>query len=226
MKTAAIALFVCLLGPASVSWAETPTDRPPRKGGYTYSLGMPSLYKPYAGFELMGYRPGDNGDLGGFANLGINKDLGNPIVGAAAIVGLRAFGFDDLLQSRANRFRVDPGEIDYINAHGTGTQENDKMEYLSLKAVLGDGVESTPISSNKSMIGHLACAAGAVEAIGAVMTVRDGIIPPTINYETPDPECDLDYVPHTARHAPIDTAMTNSFGFGGHNVALVFARHR
>ena len=91
MKATVIALSVCLLGLTSVSWADSPTDRPPRKGGYTYSLGMPSLYKPYAGFELMGYRPGDDGDLGGFANLGINKDLGNPIVGAAAI-GIEGYG--------------------------------------------------------------------------------------------------------------------------------------
>jgi hypothetical protein len=91
MKTTVIALSVCLLSLTSVSWADSPTDRPPRKGGYTYSLGMPSLYKPYAGFELMGYRPGDDGDLGGFANLGINKDLVNPIVGAAAI-GIEGYG--------------------------------------------------------------------------------------------------------------------------------------
>ena len=116
---------------------------------------------------------------------------------------------------------VEPDEIDYVNAHGTSTPENDKMEYLSLKAVLGDRVLATPISSNKSMIGHTLSAAGAVEAIFSFMAIRAGRLPPTINYDLPDPDIPLDVVPNTARDAPITTVLSNSFGFGGQNVSLV-----
>jgi 3-oxoacyl-[acyl-carrier-protein] synthase II len=116
---------------------------------------------------------------------------------------------------------VEPHEIDYVNAHGTSTPENDKMEYLSLRAVLGDRVLDTPISSNKSMIGHTLSAAGAVEAIFSLMTIRAGRLPPTINYDLPDPDIPLDVVPNKARDASITTVLSNSFGFGGQNVSLV-----
>lgn len=116
---------------------------------------------------------------------------------------------------------ITPEEVDYVNAHGTSTKLNDSAETRGLKIVFGKRAYQLPISSNKSMIGHLACAAGAVEAVAAVMTIRDGTIPPTINYETPDPECDLDYVPNEARHQSVNTCLTNSFGMGGQNCCLI-----
>jgi 3-oxoacyl-[acyl-carrier-protein] synthase II len=116
---------------------------------------------------------------------------------------------------------VEPHEIDYVNAHGTSTPENDKMEYLSLKAVLGDRVLSMPVSSNKSMIGHTLSAAGAIEAIFSLLSIRTGRLPPTINYDLPDPDIPLDVVPNTARDVPVTTVLSNSFGFGGQNVSLV-----
>ena len=118
---------------------------------------------------------------------------------------------------------IAPSDIDYVNAHGTSTPENDKMEYLSLKAVLGDHLARTPISSNKSMIGHTLSAAGAVEAVFSLLTIRSGIIPPTINYRNPDPEIPMDVVPNQAREASVRTVLSNSFGFGGQNVSLVLA---
>jgi 3-oxoacyl-[acyl-carrier-protein] synthase II len=116
---------------------------------------------------------------------------------------------------------IAPDEIGYVNAHGTSTPENDKMEYLSLRAVLGDRVLSTPVSSNKSMIGHTLSAAGAVEAIFSLLAIRTGRLPPTINYDLPDPDIPLDVVPNKARDVPVTTVLSNSFGFGGQNVALV-----
>jgi 3-oxoacyl-[acyl-carrier-protein] synthase II len=119
--------------------------------------------------------------------------------------------------------RVDPHEIDYINAHGTSTPENDKMEYTALRAVLGDHLSTTPISSNKSMIGHTLIAAGLVEAVFSVMTIRTGILPPTINYDDPDPDLPLDVVPNASRQAVVNTILSNSFGFGGQNACLVLS---
>jgi 3-oxoacyl-[acyl-carrier-protein] synthase II len=119
---------------------------------------------------------------------------------------------------------VAPEEIDYINAHGTSTRLNDIAETRAIKMVFGDRAYQIPVSSNKSMIGHLACAAGAVEAVAAVMTVREGILPPTINYETPDPQCDLDYVPNKARRHPVNVCLSNSFGLGGQNCSLIIRR--
>ena len=118
---------------------------------------------------------------------------------------------------------VAPEEIDYINAHGTSTPENDKMEYLSLKAVLGDHLLRTPISSNKSMIGLTLSAAGAIEAVFSLLTIRTGTLPPTINYAVADPEVPMDVVPNIARSAGVQTVLSNSFGFGGQNAALVLA---
>ena len=116
-----------------------------------------------------------------------------------------------------------PDEIDYINAHGTSTPENDKMEYLSLRAVLGDHLTTTPVSSNKSMIGHTLSAAGAIEAVFSLLTIRTGTLPPTINYAVADPEVPMDVVPNIARSAGVQTVLSNSFGFGGQNAALVLA---
>ena len=116
---------------------------------------------------------------------------------------------------------VAPGDIDYVNAHGTSTPENDKMEYLSLRAVLGDHLATTPVSSNKSMIGHTLSASGAIEAVISLLTIANGVLPPTINYAMPDPEIPIDAVPNTARPAAVRTVLSNSFGFGGQNVSLV-----
>ncbi|CAH2403055.1 beta-ketoacyl-ACP synthase [Mesorhizobium ventifaucium] len=115
-------------------------------------------------------------------------------------------------------------KIDYVNAHGTSTPENDKMEHLSLSTVFGERIGSMPISSNKSMIGHTLSAAGAVEAAFSLMTMREGVIPPTINYDNPDPAIVLDVVPNQKRSAEVGTVLSNSFGFGGQNTCLVMAR--
>jgi len=120
---------------------------------------------------------------------------------------------------------VEPADIDYINAHGTSTQLNDAGETKALKIALGEHAYKIPISSTKSMIGHLLGAAGAVEAIATVLTINRGMIHPTINYENPDPECDLDYVPNTARRKDVRIAMSNGFGFGGHNAVVVLGKH-
>jgi len=117
-----------------------------------------------------------------------------------------------------------PDELDYINAHGTSTGPNDRSETAAIKTVFGEQAYRIPISSTKSMTGHLMGAGGGVEAVACVRALEEGIIPPTINYEFPDPECDLDYVPNQAREVPIRTAMSNSFGFGGHNATIVFRR--
>ncbi len=117
---------------------------------------------------------------------------------------------------------LEPKDIDYINAHGTSTPLNDRIETMAIKSVFGDEAAKTPISSTKSMVGHLLGAAGAFEGAVCIQAIRHGIIPPTINYTTPDPECDLDYVPNKAREVKVSAALTNSFGFGGHNSVLIF----
>ena len=119
---------------------------------------------------------------------------------------------------------VTTGDIDYINAHGTSTPENDRMEYNSLKAVFGDAIHQVPISSNKSMIGHTLTAGGAVEAVFSFLTMKEGVIPPTINYDMPDPDIPLDVVPNVKREANVRNVLSNSFGFGGQNACLVFGR--
>ncbi|HPS03633.1 MAG TPA: beta-ketoacyl synthase N-terminal-like domain-containing protein, partial [Candidatus Sumerlaeota bacterium] len=119
---------------------------------------------------------------------------------------------------------IAPNEVDYINAHGTSTSLNDKLETLAIKRVLGDHAYKTMISSNKSMIGHLLGAAGGVEAVASALTIYKSVVPPTINYTTPDPECDLDYVPNTAREANIRVVASNSLGFGGHNATIVLRK--
>jgi 3-oxoacyl-[acyl-carrier-protein] synthase II len=119
---------------------------------------------------------------------------------------------------------IDGERIHYVNAHGTSTEVNDKVETAAVKGALGEHARSTPMSSIKSMMGHLIAAAGSVEAIACLLAIRDDVLPPTINYETPDPNCDLDYVPNEAREAKVDTALSNSFGFGGQNISLIFSK--
>jgi len=118
--------------------------------------------------------------------------------------------------------KLTPADISYVNAHGTSTQMNEKYETQGLKAALGDASYRIPVSSTKSMTGHLLGAAGAIEAVFSLMAIKDQLLPPTINQETPDPDCDLDYVPNTARAAKVTNILSNSMGFGGHNVALIF----
>lgn len=120
---------------------------------------------------------------------------------------------------------LQPEEVGYLNAHGTSTEYNDKYETMAAKSVFGHYAEKLPISSTKSMTGHLLGAAGALEAIISLRTINEGLILPTMNYETPDPDCDLDYVPNEARQADVSVAMSNSLGFGGHNVSLIFKRY-
>jgi 3-oxoacyl-[acyl-carrier-protein] synthase II len=119
-----------------------------------------------------------------------------------------------------------PAEVGYINAHGTSTQYNDKFETLAIKRVFGEYAARLAVSSTKSMTGHLLGAAGGIEAVACVLALHHGILPPTINYETPDPDCDLDYVPNQARKQDIDVALSNAFGFGGTNATLAFRKYR
>ena len=119
---------------------------------------------------------------------------------------------------------LQPPDIGYINAHGTSTQLNDRVETLAIKQVFGERGYQTPVSSSKSMLGHLVAAAGAVELLISILAIRDGILPPTTNYETLDPRCDLDYIPNTAREQRVRHVLSNSFGFGGQNVSLIVSR--
>jgi 3-oxoacyl-[acyl-carrier-protein] synthase II len=164
-------------------------------------------------------------------------DRGAPI--AAEVVGYGAT--DDAFHitepdsqgrnmARAMRLAVEqaclkPEDIACINAHGTGTKLNDEIETRAIKSLLGEHAYRVPVTSSKSMLGHTMGAAGAIEALLSVLTIKNGVIPPTINLDSPDPECDLDYVPHVAREREVKTVLSNSFGFGGHNASLLFAAY-
>jgi len=119
---------------------------------------------------------------------------------------------------------ISPGDVHYINAHGTATPVNDLAETKAIKNLFGERAAKIPVSAIKSMVGHCLGAAGAVEAVATILSVREDRIPPTINYQTPDPECDLDYVPNQSRTAAVEIALSNSFAFGGNNTALVFGK--
>lgn len=129
------------------------------------------------------------------------------------------------MRAALNESGIEPSEVSYINAHGTSTPHNDKLETAAIKTVFGDAAGRIPISSTKSMIGHLLGAGGAVELVATVLSIRDGKVHPTINLENPDPECDLDYVPEGVRDVDVRVALTNSFGFGGHNATLVIEKY-
>ena len=120
--------------------------------------------------------------------------------------------------------QINTQEVDYINAHGTSTSANDKNETSAIKTALGDRAKQIPISSTKSMTGHLLGGSGGIEAVACVLSISHGVVPPTINYSKPDPDCDLDYVPNTARESKLNVVLSNSFGFGGHNVCLAFRK--
>lgn len=130
------------------------------------------------------------------------------------------------MRTALRKAECEPSEIDYVNAHGTSTPINDRLETMALKTVFGDHVRRLPVSSTKSMTGHMVGAAGVVEAIVCVQAIQHGVVPPTINYEHPDPDCDLNYIPNEARSQHVDVALTNSMGFGGHNATLVLRRYR
>jgi len=128
------------------------------------------------------------------------------------------------MRAALRKAHLEPEDVDYVNAHGTSTPLGDRAETLAIKQALGERAAQIPISATKSMSGHLLGAAGALEAAACVLAISRDIVPPTINLETPDPDCDLDYVPNVARPAHIDIALSNSFGFGGHNACLALGR--
>jgi 3-oxoacyl-[acyl-carrier-protein] synthase II len=135
-----------------------------------------------------------------------------------------SIGVIEMMRDALARTGLDPTEVDYINAHGTSTPYNDSAETLAIKAVFGDHAYRLAVSSNKSMFGHMFGAAGAVEAVATALTIHHGVIPPTINLHTPDPECDLDYVPNEARTAEVRVGLSNSMGLGGHNACLILRK--
>ncbi|HEV8154326.1 MAG TPA: beta-ketoacyl synthase N-terminal-like domain-containing protein, partial [Gaiellales bacterium] len=134
-------------------------------------------------------------------------------------------GVIEMMRAALDSSGVAPEEVDYVNAHGTSTPYNDAAETLAIKTVFGAHAYEMAVSSIKSMIGHLFGAAGAIEALASALTIHQGVIPPTINYRTPDPECDLDYVPNEARKADVRVALSNSMGLGGHNGCVILKRY-
>jgi 3-oxoacyl-[acyl-carrier-protein] synthase II len=156
-------------------------------------------------------------ELVGYAATDDASHITLPAPGGRGAVGSMSLALSDA--------GLETDDIDYINAHGTSTMPNDRAETAAIKSVFGERAYQIPVSSTKSMTGHLLGAAGGVEAVACVRAIETGVIPPTINYEFPDPECDLDYVPNEARQATVNTAMSNSFGFGGHNATLIFQRY-
>ncbi|MEE9276807.1 MAG: beta-ketoacyl-ACP synthase II [Dehalococcoidia bacterium] len=155
-------------------------------------------------------------EFAGYANVGDAFHITQPTENGDG--GVRA------MTAALAHAQVRPSEVDYINAHGTSTPINDRVETMAIKQVFGEAAPGVAISSTKSMTGHLMGAAGAIEAVVCIKAINDGVVPPTINLDTPDPDCDLDYVPHKARQLDVRVAISNSFGFGGHNSCLVLKR--
>ncbi len=155
-------------------------------------------------------------ELAGYAATDDASHITLPAPGGRGAVGSMSLALADA--------GMTPAEIGYINAHGTSTMPNDSAETAAIKTVFGEGAYVTPVSSTKSMTGHLLGAGGGIEAIASILAIEKGILPPTINYEEPDPACDLDYIPNVARASAISASMSNSFGFGGHNATLIFKR--
>ena len=135
-------------------------------------------------------------------------------------------GMSRVMQRALKDAQLNTGDIHYINAHGTSTPVGDRIETLAIKTVFGEQAYKVPVSSTKSMTGHLLGAAGGLEAAICALVVQNGILPPTINYETPDPACDLDYVPNQARQVKVTHVLSNSFGFGGTNATLILSAHQ
>ncbi|MBV9078667.1 MAG: beta-ketoacyl-ACP synthase [Methylobacteriaceae bacterium] len=203
---------------SALSTQNDPPDAAPKpfsknRDGFVMGEGAAALVLESAasakarGARILGYvlGCGEKGD-------GFHRTRSSPD-GAPIIAAIRAALADA---------RLSPDEIDYVNAHGTGTPENDKMEALGLGAVLGPRTAAVPVSSNKSMLGHTLTAAGAVEAVASLLTIGRGRLPPTINYQVPDPAIALDVVPNTSRDASVRFVLSNSFGFGGQNTCLIF----
>lgn len=155
-------------------------------------------------------------EIVGFGQSGDANHITAPAEGGAGAIQCMKVAISDA--------RITPEEVSYINAHGTSTYYNDMYETMAIKGLFGETAYKIPISSTKSMTGHLLGAAGGVEAVAAIKTVMEDKLPPTINYEEPDPECDLDYVPNTARDTVVDVALSNTYGFGGTNASLVFRK--
>lgn len=158
------------------------------------------------------------GEIVGYAMTGDGYHITAPDPTGEGAAHAMQFAMDDA--------KLNPQDIDYINAHGTSTSLNDKIETLAIKNVFGDYAKKVAVSSTKSVTGHLLGAAGGIEFVACALAIKNGVIPPTINYENPDPECDLDYVPNVARKIKIDVCMSNSLGFGGHNATLIIKRFR
>ena len=135
-----------------------------------------------------------------------------------------SIGVAEMMRAALGRAGIEPGRVGYLNAHGTSTPQGDLAETKAIKEVFGDHAYDLAVSSTKSMLGHLFGAAGAVEAMMCVRAIHEGVLPPTINYRTPDPECDLDYVPNEARHTQVDVALSNAMGLGGHNACVLVGR--
>ena len=155
-------------------------------------------------------------EICGYATVGDAYHITQPAEGGDG--GVRA------MSMALNNAKIEPADVDYLNAHGTSTPLNDKFETMAIKTVFGESAWDISISSTKSMTAHLLGAAGAIEAVASIQAIREGLIPPTINLEHPDPECDLDYTPNVARKRDVRVAISNSMGFGGHNACLVFRR--
>ena len=157
------------------------------------------------------------GEVLGYASTGDAYHITSPAPGGEGAARAMAQALADA--------GLKPEDVDYINAHGTSTQLNDKSETAAIKRVFGESAYKIPVSSTKSMTGHLLGAAGGVEAIASLLALHHGILPPTINLEEPDPECDLDYVPNQSRPSQVDVCMSNSFGFGGHNAVIAISSY-